>query len=41
MLAVVADVALVATQRILTPWTKPADVRRVVETVTPAAMAGA
>jgi osmoprotectant transport system permease protein len=41
MLAVVADVALVATQRILTPWTKPADVRRVVETVTPAAVAGA
>ena len=41
VLAVVADVALVATQRALTPWTKPADLRRLVETVTPAAVAGA
>jgi osmoprotectant transport system permease protein len=41
VLAVIADVALVATQRVLTPWTKPADVRRVVESVTPAAVAGA
>ena len=40
-LAVVADVALVAAQRALTPWTKPADLRRLVETVTPAAVAGA
>jgi osmoprotectant transport system permease protein len=41
VLAVVADIALVTTQRALTPWTKPADVRRLVETVTPAAVAGA
>jgi osmoprotectant transport system permease protein len=41
VLAVVADVALVATQRVLTPWTKPADVRRLVETITPVAVAGA
>ena len=41
VLAVLGDVVLLTIQRLLTPWAKPADVRQSVETVVPAAMAGA
>jgi osmoprotectant transport system permease protein len=41
VLAVVADVMLLVAQRALTPWTKPADVRDVVQRANPAAAVGA
>ena len=41
VLAVLSDVVLLTIQRLLTPWAKPAEVRQSVETVVPAAMAGA
>jgi osmoprotectant transport system permease protein len=41
VLAVLGDVMLLTIQRVLTPWAKPAEVRQSVETVVPAAMAGA
>jgi osmoprotectant transport system permease protein len=40
VLAVVGDVALLTVQRVLTPWTKPADVRDVVQRANPAAAVG-
>jgi osmoprotectant transport system permease protein len=41
VLAVAADLVLLVVQRVLTPWTKPSEVRQLVETVAPAAVAGA
>jgi len=41
VLAVLSDVVLLTIQRFLTPWAKPAEVRQSVETVVPAARAGA
>ena len=40
LLAVAADVVLLAIQRVLTPWTKPAEVRDVVQRANPAAAVG-